>query len=203
VGVNRTFQIEPFPCAEMLLIIGFYWNAACRGPRHCFRNCVCVPEVVLVTLTERLCIRRGYLSHIMTEREQLAGNVVCLGNPASGTLGAEDAAHSRPSRLQTAPIACECGQQTMRARYDPHKARDVRPEAHSTGPDRLQCSWHVGYQFCGLSAQITVHAESEADARANAIDQLRMRGLRIAGAATPFPTAMVSRRPGHKLSQDC
>jgi hypothetical protein len=25
--------------------------------------------------------------------------------------------------------------------------------------------WHVGYQFCDLSAEITVYAEDEADAR--------------------------------------
>jgi hypothetical protein len=31
-----------------------------------------------------------------------------------------------------------------------------------------------------MSAEITVHAENEADARAKAVDQLRMRGLRIA-----------------------
>jgi hypothetical protein len=56
----------------------------------------------------------------------------------------------------------------------------VRPEVRSEGLDHLRCSWHVGYQFCGMSAEITVHAENEADARAKAVDQLRMRGLRIA-----------------------
>jgi hypothetical protein len=58
------------------LIVSLYWNAACRWPQHCFRNCVCVPEVVLVTLTKWLGIGRRYLSHIMPEREQLAGNIV-------------------------------------------------------------------------------------------------------------------------------
>jgi hypothetical protein len=33
----------------------------------------------------------------------------------------------------------------------------------------------VRYQFCGLSAEITVYAENEAEARAKAADQLRRR----------------------------
>ena len=40
--------------------------------------------------------------------------------------------------------------------------------------------WHVCYQFCDLSAEITVYAENEVDARAKAIDQLRRRGLKVA-----------------------
>jgi hypothetical protein len=40
----------------------------------------------------------------------------------------------------------------------------VRSELRSKGLDRLQCCWHVRYQFCGLSAEITVYAENEADA---------------------------------------
>jgi hypothetical protein len=48
------------------------------------------------------------------------------------------------------------------------------------GLDRRQCFWHVSYQFCDLSAEITVCAESEADARAKAVDQLRRRGLKVA-----------------------
>jgi hypothetical protein len=36
------------------------------------------------------------------------------------------------------------------------------------------------YQFCGLSAEITVYAENEAEARAKAVDQLRLRGLKVA-----------------------
>ena len=56
----------------------------------------------------------------------------------------------------------------------------VKPELRSKGLDRRQCCWHVGYQFCDLSAEITVYAESETDARAKAVDQLRLRGLRVA-----------------------
>jgi hypothetical protein len=63
-------------CSQVRLIVGLYWNAACRWPQHCFRNCACVAEVVLVTLPEWLGIGRRYLSHIVTECEQLAGNVV-------------------------------------------------------------------------------------------------------------------------------
>jgi hypothetical protein len=59
----------------------------------------------------------------------------------------------------------------------------VRPETHSKGLDRLRCIWHVGYRFCGLTAQITVHAENEAAARAKAVDQLRRRGLKVAAPA--------------------
>ena len=40
--------------------------------------------------------------------------------------------------------------------------------------------WHVCYQFCDLSAEITVYAENEVDARAKAIDQLRRRSLKVA-----------------------
>ena len=61
---------------QVQLIVSLYWNAARRWPQHCFRDCVCVPEVVLVTLTERLGLGRRYLSHLMTEREQLAGTIV-------------------------------------------------------------------------------------------------------------------------------
>ena len=57
----------------------------------------------------------------------------------------------------------------------------TRPELHSKRLDRPQWRcWHVRYEFCGLSAEITVYAENEAKARAEAVDQLRSRGLRIA-----------------------
>jgi len=55
----------------------------------------------------------------------------------------------------------------------------IRPEKRSKGLDRLQCCWHVLYQFCGLSAEIIVHAQSEAEARVNAVDELRARGLKV------------------------
>jgi len=50
------------------------------------------------------------------------------------------------------------------------------PRSYSTDP---QC-WHVGYQFCGLPAEVIVYAENEVDARAQAADQLRRRGLKLA-----------------------
>ncbi len=56
----------------------------------------------------------------------------------------------------------------------------IRPEKRSKGLDRLQCCWHVSYQFCSLSAEIAVYAENEAQARAKAVDQLRLRGLKVA-----------------------
>jgi hypothetical protein len=56
----------------------------------------------------------------------------------------------------------------------------IRPEPRSKGLDRLQCAWHVRYQFCGLWAQITVYAKNEAEARAKAVEQLRVRGLKVA-----------------------
>ena len=55
----------------------------------------------------------------------------------------------------------------------------VKPEQRSKGLDRQQCCWHVSYRFCDLSAEITVDAENEADARAKAVDQLRLRGLKV------------------------
>jgi hypothetical protein len=53
----------------------------------------------------------------------------------------------------------------------------TRREPRSNSADRR---WHVCYQFCDLSAEITVYAENEADARAKAIDQLRRRSLKVA-----------------------
>jgi hypothetical protein len=53
----------------------------------------------------------------------------------------------------------------------------IKAELRSKGLDRRQCCWHVSYRFCGLSAEITVYAENEAEARAKAVDQLRLRGL--------------------------
>ena len=56
----------------------------------------------------------------------------------------------------------------------------IRPKGRSKELDRRQCNWHVRYQFCGLSAEITVYAENEAEAHAKAVDQLRLRGLKVA-----------------------
>jgi hypothetical protein len=53
----------------------------------------------------------------------------------------------------------------------------TRREPRSNSADHC---WHVCYQFCDLSAEITVYAENEVDARAKAIDQLRRRGLKVA-----------------------
>lgn len=54
----------------------------------------------------------------------------------------------------------------------------IKPELRSMRLDRRQCCWHVSYRFCGLSTEIIVHAENEAEARAKAVDQLRLRGLK-------------------------
>jgi hypothetical protein len=56
----------------------------------------------------------------------------------------------------------------------------IKAELRSKGLDRRQCCWHVSYQFCGLSAEITVYAENEAEARTKAVNQLRQRGLNVA-----------------------
>ena len=42
----------------------------------------------------------------------------------------------------------------------------IKAEVRSKRLDRRQCCWHVSYQFWGLSAEITVYAENEAEARA-------------------------------------
>jgi hypothetical protein len=55
----------------------------------------------------------------------------------------------------------------------------IKSELRSKGLDRRQCCWHVSHQFCDLSAEITVYAENEADARAQAVRQLRRRGLKV------------------------
>ena len=55
----------------------------------------------------------------------------------------------------------------------------VRLERRSKGANDLRC-WHVNYRFCGVSAEITVYANDEKEARAKAVDQLRKRGLKVA-----------------------
>ena len=54
----------------------------------------------------------------------------------------------------------------------------LRPEERSKALHDLRC-WHVGYKFCGLTAEVAVYARDEAEARAKAVDQLRARGLRV------------------------
>ena len=56
----------------------------------------------------------------------------------------------------------------------------IKPELRSKGLDRRQCCCHVSYRFCDLSAEITVYAENETEARAKAVDRLRLRGLKVA-----------------------
>jgi hypothetical protein len=55
----------------------------------------------------------------------------------------------------------------------------VWPEKRSKGSHDLQ-RWHVAYRFCGVTAEMPVDAKEEAEARAKAVLQLRMRGLKIA-----------------------
>ena len=55
----------------------------------------------------------------------------------------------------------------------------VRLERRSKGLNDLRC-WHVRYRFCGVSAEITVYAHDETEARAKAVNQLCKRGLKIA-----------------------
>ena len=54
----------------------------------------------------------------------------------------------------------------------------IRSEERSKARHDLR-SWHVEYKFCGLTAEVTVYAKDEAEARAKAVDQLRARGLRV------------------------
>jgi hypothetical protein len=54
----------------------------------------------------------------------------------------------------------------------------IKHEPRSKGLHDLRC-WHVGYHLCGLPAEVTVYAENEANARAKAVDQLRLRGLKV------------------------
>lgn len=56
----------------------------------------------------------------------------------------------------------------------------VKAEIKPKGVDRARCCWHVGYEFCGLNAEIAVYATDEAEARSRAVEQLRHRGLKIA-----------------------
>jgi hypothetical protein len=69
-------------------------------------------------------------------------------------------------------------------RGSPPKFTDgIRPEARSRGSVPLQCCWHVRYEFCGLSAEITVYAENKTEARAKAVNQLCVRGLKVVRVA--------------------
>ncbi len=53
----------------------------------------------------------------------------------------------------------------------------ARMEARSKGLERC---WDVRYQFCDLFAEITVYAVNEDEACARALDQLRLRLLKVA-----------------------
>jgi hypothetical protein len=55
--------------------------------------------------------------------------------------------------------------------------KTARPVPQSTS-DGAQL-WHVNYEFCEISATITVYAKDEAEARAKAANDLRMRGLKM------------------------
>jgi len=50
------------------LIVGFYWNTACRETLHGFGDRVGIPKVVLVALPERFGISGRYLLYVMAER---------------------------------------------------------------------------------------------------------------------------------------
>jgi hypothetical protein len=79
---------------QVQLFVSLYWNTACRWPQHCFRNCVCVPEFVVV---KWLGIGRRYLSHIVTEREQLTGKHCASPDPL----------RSRSSKAMHSLAACQ------------------------------------------------------------------------------------------------
>jgi len=64
------------------------------------------------------------------------------------------------------------------------------------GWGRSERCWHVRDQFCGLSAEIAVYAENEAEARARAAGQLRLRGLKVAERYQPTASSRRSRRRG-------
>jgi hypothetical protein len=49
----------------------------------------------------------------------------------------------------------------------------IKPERQSKGLDDLRC-WHVAYRFCGLTAEIIVYAQDDAEARAKAVHQQRI-----------------------------
>jgi len=80
---------------------------------------------------------------------------------------------------QAASRAAESDQPSIIARYAGMTPviTGTRREPRSNSADNC---WHVCYQFCDLSAEITVYAENEADARVKAIDQLRRRSLKVA-----------------------
>ncbi len=48
-----------------------------RWPLHSSSNCICISEVILVTLAKGLGVSGRYLSHIMIERKQFASHKVC------------------------------------------------------------------------------------------------------------------------------
>ena len=57
-------------------MVGFHWNAACRGTLHGFSDRVGIPEVVLMALPEWFRVSRRYLLYVVTKSSQLAGNIV-------------------------------------------------------------------------------------------------------------------------------
>jgi hypothetical protein len=71
---------------QIQLIAGLYRNAACRWPLHSFRDRVRIPEVILVTLTERFGISRWHLLYVMTECNQLTTHIIGQSNAACSCL---------------------------------------------------------------------------------------------------------------------
>ena len=76
----------------------------------------------------------------------------------------------------------------------------VEPERRSKGLDKLQ-RWHVNYQFCGVTAEITVYAKDAVEAHAKAVDQLRARseGSLNSSLIVLLPAALDRPRDGRLL----
>ena len=70
---------------QVQLLVGLYRNAPRRWAFYCFRNCLRIPEIVLVTLPERSRIGRRHLLDLVTKRDQLTSSraMWCEAMPAS------------------------------------------------------------------------------------------------------------------------
>jgi hypothetical protein len=55
----------------------------------------------------------------------------------------------------------------------------VWPQKQRAASNELSC-WRIDYRFCGVTAQIRLYAQNEPEARAKAVNELRVRGLKVA-----------------------
>jgi hypothetical protein len=91
-------------------------------------------------------------------------------------------------------VAEEAGPRIPRYVFMMPVITEIKPGLRSKVLDRLQCSGASATNFCGLRAEVTVSAKDQTDARAKAVYQLRLRGLKVARASVVAFASLVHPR---------